>query len=186
MRRVRAFLAIPLADELRRTVAAVQKELAAALPGVRWVSPGNIHLTLRFFGDIHEESLERIGEVMLSIGRLNTPFRAEVAGVGAFPSAARPRVIWLGLRNASPLQALHAAIDEELRQIGFPGEERPFSPHLTLGRCRQRIVAAQAILERFHEVSCGPMPVERIILYESRLQPAGPIHLPLKTVDLGR
>ena len=185
MRRVRAFLAIPVPDELRRAMARLQKELAAGLPGIRWVNPATIHLTLRFFGDLPEESLEKIGEVMLSVGRLCAPFQAEAAGVGAFPSPARPRVIWLGVRGGPPLATLHAALDEGLRQIGFPGEDRPFSPHLTLGRSRQRIAAAQQVLERFRDVACGPLPVDRIVLFESRLEPAGAVHLPLKTVRLG-
>jgi len=185
MRRVRTFLAIPVTDELRRGMTRLQRDLNASLPGIRWVNPATIHLTLRFFGDIPEESLEKIGEVMLSVGRLSAPFQAEAAGVGAFPSPARPRVIWLGVRDGPSLAALHAAMDEGLRQIGFPGEDRPFSPHLTLGRCRQRIAAAQTVLERFHDFTCGPLPVDRVTLYESRLEPAGAVHLPLKTVYLG-
>lgn len=186
MRRVRAFLAIPVTDELRRGMARLQKELATALPDIRWVNPATIHLTLRFFGDVPEESLEKIGEVVLSVGRLCAPFQAEAAGVGAFPSTVRPRVIWLGVRGGPPLAVLHAAMEEGLRQIGFPGEDRSFSPHLTLGRCRQRIAAAQPVLERFRDVACGPLPVDRVILYESRLEPGGAVHLPLKTVYLAR
>jgi len=167
-------------------MARLQRELAVSLPGIRWVNPATIHLTLRFFGDVPEESLEKIGEVMLSVGRLCAPFQAEAAGVGAFPSPARPRVIWLGVRGAPSLALLHAAMEEGLRQIGFPGEDRSFSPHLTLGRCRQRIAAAQPVLERFREHACGPFPVDRLILYESRLEPSGAVHLPLKTIYLGK
>jgi 2'-5' RNA ligase len=185
MRQVRTFLAIPVTDELRRGMAGLQRELTASLRGIRWVNPATIHLTLRFFGDIPEESLEKIGDVMLSVGCLCAPFQAEAAGVGAFPSPARPRVIWLGVRGGPSLAALHATMEEGLRQIGFPGEDRSFSPHLTLGRCRQRIAAAQPVLERFRDFTCGPLPVDRVILYESRLEPAGAVHLPLKTVYLG-
>jgi 2'-5' RNA ligase len=185
MRQVRAFLAIPVTDELRQAMARMQRELAACLRGIRWVDPATIHLTLRFFGDVPEESLEKIGEVMLSVGRLCAPFQAEATGIGAFPSPARPRVIWLGVRGGPSLAALHAAMEAGLRQIGFPGEDRPFSPHLTLGRCRQRIMAAQPALERFRDVVCGPLPVDRVILYESRLEPGGAVHLPRKTIFLG-
>lgn len=185
MRLVRTFLAIPVTDELRRTMARLQRELTASLPGTRWVNPETIHLTLRFFGDIPEESLEKIGEVMLSVGRLSAPFQTEAAGVGAFPSLVRPRVIWLGVRGGPPLAVLHAAMEEGLKQIGFPGEDRPFSPHLTLGRCQQRIVAAQQVLERFRDFTCGPLPVDRMILYESRLEPGRAVHLPRKIVSLG-
>jgi len=185
MQRVRTFLAIPVAAPLRGEIARIQQQLAAALPQVRWVAPETIHLTLRFFGDIPEESLEKIGEVMLSVGRLCPPFPVEVAGVGAFPSPARPRVIWLGVRGGSPLAALHAAVEEGLQQIGFPAEERPYSPHLTLGRSRQRLAAALPVLERFRDLACGTLSADRMILYESRLEPGGAVHLPRKTVSLG-
>jgi len=185
MRRVRSFLAVPVTDDLRRGMSRLQRELTTGLPDARWVKPATIHLTLRFFGDLPEETLEKIGEVMLSVGRLCAPFQAEAAGVGAFPSPARPRVIWLGVRDGDTLTALHAAVDEGLRHIGFPGEDRAFSPHLTLGRCRQRIAAAQSFLERFRDFTCGPLPVDRMVLYESRLEPGGAVHLPLKTVNLG-
>jgi len=185
MRRVRAFLAIPVAAPLRREIARIQQDLAAALPQVRWVAPETIHLTLRFFGDIPEESLEKIGEVMLSVGRLYSPFPVEVAGVGAFPSPAHPRVIWLGAQGGPPLAALYAAVDEGLQRIGFAGEERPFFPHLTLGRSRQRLAAALPVLERFRAVACGTLPADRMILYESRLEPGGAVHLPRTTVRLG-
>jgi len=185
MRQVRAFLAIPIAAPLRREIARTQQQLAADLPQVRWVAPETIHLTLRFFGDIPEESLEKIGEVMLSVGRLCSPFPVEVAGVGAFPSLSRPRVIWLGVRGGSALAALHSAIDAGLQRIGFPGEERPFSPHLTLGRSRQRLAAALPVLERYCDVACGTLTADRMILYESRLEPSGAVHLPRKTVSLG-
>jgi 2'-5' RNA ligase len=184
MRQVRAFLAIPVTDELHRAMARLQQELAVNLRGIRWVNPATIHLTLRFFGDLPEESLEKIGEAMLSVGRLWAPFQAEATGVGAFPTPARPRVIWLGVRSGPSLAALHAALEEGLRQNGFPGEDRPFSPHLTLGRSRQRIAAAQSVLECFRDVACGPLPVDRMILYESRLEPGGAVHLPQKVVSL--
>jgi 2'-5' RNA ligase len=185
MRQVRAFIAIPLPEARRRQLAQLQRELAAALPRVRWSAPETIHLTLRFFGDVPEESLEKITEVVLSVGRSFAPFQAELRGVGAFPSPARPRVLWLGVTGAPALAQLHAALDAALRQAGWPGEERPFSPHLTLGRARERLTLPANLLERFRDAGCGPLPVEQLVLYESRLRPTGAIHLPLATIPLG-
>jgi 2'-5' RNA ligase len=173
---------------VQRQIAQLQGELARLLPGVRWADPATVHLTLRFFGDVAEEALENIGKVMLCVGRLFTPFQIEVAGVGAFPSTARPRVIWLGMTGGESLKALHAALDQGLREIGFPGEERPFTPHLTLGRSRERQPTAgtREILERFRTAACGRLPVDRLVLFESRLHPSGAMHLPRNTVLLGR
>jgi len=184
MRRVRAFVAIPLSDEVKQKALQVQRTLAGSLSGISWVRPEGMHLTLRFFASIDEETLDRIGEVMLSVGRLFPPFQMEADGVGAFPSAGRPRVIWLGLRNDEPLRNLHAALEAGLEGIGIPAEERGFKPHLTLGRARRRLPPAQEVLNPYRDFSGGTLPVDRLILFESRLQSSGALHLPLKTVTL--
>ncbi len=181
---IRTFLAIPLCDEVRSRVIEIRDELAAQFPGVRWVRPETMHLTLRFFGDVSEESLEKIGDVVLSVGRLHPPFTLRFRGVGAFPSAARPRVFWLGVDGA-PLKGLYADLEEALDRAGFPREERPFSPHLTLGRSRDRLRSG-ADLGRYRQIEGGVLQVDSVVLYESRLQPAGAAHLPRKTVHLGR
>ena len=185
MRQVRAFLAIPLPEARRRQLAQLQRELSTVLPRVRWSAPETIHLTLRFFGDVPEESLEKITEVVLSVGRSFAPFQADLKGVGAFPSPTRARVIWLGVTGAPSLSQLHAALDEALGQAGWTGEERSFSPHLTLGRARERLALQPHLLERYRDADCGPLPVEQLVLYESRLRPTGAIHLPLATIPLG-
>lgn len=186
MRLIRAFLAIPLPAEVIRNSLQVQKELAAVLPGVRWVRPEGMHLTLRFFASIDEETLDRIGEVMLSVGCLCSPFQVEVRGVGAFPSPNRPRVLWLGIRRDESLQALYAALEGALEDIGIPPESRPFRPHLTLGRARYRLPPAQAVLEPYNDFPGGMVPADKLVLFESRLQPTGAEHRPLKTIYFGR
>lgn len=184
MRRIRAFVAIPLSAEVMDKAGQVQRKLAEVLPGMHWVRPEGMHLTLRFFASIDEETLDRMGEVMLSVGRLFPPFQIEARGVGAFPSAGRPRVIWLGLQDSEPLRNLHAALEAELEGIGIPAEDRGFKPHLTLGRARRRLPPAQEVLKPYHDFSGGMMPADKLILFESRLQPSGALHLPLKTVTL--
>lgn len=185
MGQVRTFLAIPLSEEVRREAGRIRGRLAEALPRVRWAAPETLHLTLKFFGDVPEESLERIGEVVLSVGRLQPPFRVEFVGVGAFPSPARPRVFWLGVKGDA-LPPFHAALEEALAAIGIPRDDRPFSPHLTLGRSRDRTAAPRALLDAYREATCGALLVDKIVLFESRLHPSGAIHLPRKTVFLGR
>jgi 2'-5' RNA ligase len=182
-RQVRTFLAIPLPGDLLDRVVRTRDELAGQLPGVRWTDPETIHLTLRFFGDVPEESLEKIGEVMLSVERLFAPFPIEIGRVGAFPSPARARVIWLGVTGGT-LGALYGALEEGLEQAGFPREQRPFTPHLTLGRSRRAPIPAQEFLEKYRDFFCGTLQVEKMVLFESRLQPTGAVHLPIKTVFL--
>jgi len=182
---VRAFLAIPLAPPVVDRVRRLLRQIAPSLPEVRWVRLETLHLTLRFFGDLPEESLEKIGQIMLSIGRLHAPFTVQLSGLGAFPAPHRARVFWLGIRDGGELGALYRAIEERLPDLGIPRETRPFTPHLTLGRHRGRGLPASSVLERFRDHACGPLPVDRIVLFESRLHPSGAQHLARRSVALG-
>ena len=182
---IRAFVAIPLPEALCHRLAGLTKQLQRELPTVRWSRSETLHLTLRFFGDIAEESLEKIAEIMLSIGRLHPPFVAELTGLGAFTAADRAQVFWLGVRDPGALAVLYAALEQRLPEAGIPREQRPYTPHLTLGRQRGRGLAAGPVLARFRAVECGPLPVSRLILYESRLQPGGALHIPRYSVPLG-
>jgi 2'-5' RNA ligase len=182
-RQLRTFLAIPLPEDMLTRVARTRDELAGVLSRVRWVNPATIHLTLKFFGDVPEEFLEKIGEVMLSVGRLFAPFPIKIARVGAFPSPSRARVIWLGV-TGGPLVALQEVLEERLQLAGIPREERAFFPHLTLGRSRGGPLPAREILEKYRDFVCGTLQVDKMVLFESRLQPSGAVHLPIKTVLL--
>jgi 2'-5' RNA ligase len=181
---VRAFVALPLPDTTLRVIGKLQQELATALPGIRWVKPETIHLTLAFLGDIAEDSLEKLGTSMLSIGGLQPPVTAAFSGVGAFPSLSRPRVVWLGLDGGNTLKRLHEALETELNILQLPIDERPFVPHLTLGRSRKPFPGSRPILESFSDRSCGSAQLDQLVLYESRLGPRGAVHLPRYTVPL--
>ena len=142
-----------------------------------------MHLTLHFFGEIGEESLEKAGSVMVSIGSLFSPFSISLAEVGAFPSADRARVIWLGVKS-DKLAALYSDLTARLREAGFPCEKRPFSPHVTLGRCRGGPQQARHILSHEEHTLAGEMTIDRLVLYESELLPSGAVHRPRCTVHL--
>ena len=181
----RVFLAIPLPREVAQRLRGLIAGLRDDLPTVRWSRPETLHLTLRFFGDIDEESLEKIGKIMLSIGRLHAPFAVDLIGLGTFPAANRARVFWLGVRDRGELAALLDAFERRLPDAGIPREQRPFFPHLTLGRHRGQGLAAGELLARFGEMDCGRLPVTSLVLYESRLRPGGALHLPRYRVPLG-
>jgi len=182
---VRTFLAIPLNTEIREALITLQGKLARDWPEVRWTKPESLHLTLRFFGDLPEECLEKIGEVMLSVKSFTAPFSASVRGIGAFPSLSRPRVIWAGVQGGQSLAALFIRLEDGLARIGLPREERPFTPHLTLGRCRTSSAGATQALNRYRLTDFGSLHIDRLILYESRLGPGGAVHIPRRNVKLG-
>ena len=186
MDKIRTFIAIPLSETIRRTIAQVQRELAESLPDIRWVRPEIIHLTLAFLGDVSQESLDKIGNSMLSIGQSFAPFEVRIGDLGAFPSRSRPKVIWIGVECCAPLMELQAALAGTLADLGLPGEDRPYTPHLTLGRSRRRDPAAGRILEARADLPIGSLTVDRMVLFESRLQPGGAVHLPRQTIVLDK
>ncbi|TFH30316.1 MAG: RNA 2',3'-cyclic phosphodiesterase [Myxococcales bacterium] len=181
---IRTFLAVPLPDPLQEQVAALQRELQGQLPEVRWTPPANVHLTLRFFGATSADELEKIREVMLSIAFRAGAFSAAVRGLGVFPQRGAPRVLWLGVA-AVQLSALHATCETALRVVGLPGEARAFTPHLTIGRLHRRPSHLGEVLALWGERPLAPLPVDRLVLYESRLLPGGARHLPILTAPLG-
>lgn len=178
MKTVRAFIAAPLEGPVFDRIVQLQRELAAALPMVRWVRPQTMHLTLAFLGDIAEESLEKIGRSMLSIGDGFAPVEVGIGGLGAFPSLRRPRVIWLGLEGADALRELQAAVAGMLHALQMGWDDKPFKPHLTLGRCRQPVPDIERQLAPFLDRQCGRLSLTRLVLYESRLTAQGASHLP--------
>lgn len=184
MAAIRAFLAIPLPSACKNQIVLAQKKLAAEVANVRWVAPGSVHLTLKFFADLHEESLEKIGQIMLSVGALFPPFPIHIGGLGTFPTPLRARVFWLGIQGGERLNQLHAELEQNLEQIGIPRENRPFTPHLTLGRHRQGIFVPGPVLHRHGLLHCDSFLAEQVILYQSRLGPAGATHIPLHTLSL--
>lgn len=181
---IRSFMAIPLDAATLAHVTGLQRELQREIDGVRWSRPETLHLTLRFFGDIEAECLEKAAKTVLSVDALGSPFELPLQGLGAFPSPARPRVLWLGFAPSTELQRLHARLETLLEEAGIPPEQRPFSPHLTLGRARGRLPDIAPHLQRVSRTVTGGLPVERVVIYRSRLLPGGAEHTPLHTFDL--
>lgn len=181
---IRAFLAVPLPPPLRLSLAALREELVNVLPRMRWTHPETVHLTLRFFGGITADELEKIRLSMLSVAFRDNMFHLELVGLGAFPDARRPRVVWIGLTPVEPIQALYQSCAAELRRHGLPSEPRPFAPHLTIGRYREKGPNLMAPLAKYAQRKIGCLPVSQLVLYESRLRPDGPQHIPLFSVQL--
>lgn len=183
MSSVRAFLAVPLPDALKSSIATLQKSLAAQISGVRWSRPENLHLTLRFFGETTQETLERVKVSMLSVKGCSRPFDVTVRSLGAFPNPIRPRVVWLGFEPAEKIRRLHAACADCLQTAGIAPEGRPFVPHLTLGRLRSPGGNLAEAVARHEQTVVGTFRVRSLVLYESRLLPGGAEHSPLATVN---
>lgn len=147
-----------------------------------WVKPGNIHLTLKFLGEMPASKLVPVSHVCsrLAHNRRLVPF--EVSGVGCFPSRKNPRVLWVGLDKVPELlRQLHAELEQNLQQLGFPVEEKPFSPHLTIGRLRTPHKGewlANSLTES--DFAREKIEAKEIVLMKSELHSGGSIYTPLQ------
>jgi 2'-5' RNA ligase len=190
---IRCFVAVELDEAARGELSRVLGQLKRSDADVKWVSPNNLHLTLKFLGDVPADDMTRViaalGQAVA--GDTAVPaagaFEFELAGLGAFPSMSNPRVIWVGIdRGRDALASLASRVEAALGPLGFPAEGRGFSPHLTLGRCRSprnqaELKAAMAALRDYG----GPrVRVERVTLFSSDLRPAGPVYTPLAALPL--
>jgi 2'-5' RNA ligase len=136
-RAVRAFVAVLLPDDVRARLAATAAELRAEVPGLAWVRAANLHVTLRFLGEVEPVTLERVGEAVAVAATRAAPFTITVGGLGGFPPGRPPRVVWAGvLSGGEGLARLHDALESALVARGIPGEGRVFHPHVTLARAR--------------------------------------------------
>lgn len=134
---MRSFVAILPPPEVQEALARAARSLPVI--GVRWVRPENIHLTLKFLGEIPEESTPQIDAALSEIARARSPFHIQPEGLGAFPSPQRARILWAGVgAGSTDLEELAATVDEALSSLGFEREQRSFRAHLTLGRARGR------------------------------------------------
>jgi 2'-5' RNA ligase len=175
----RTFIAVDLPDTLRERTAQLQEQMKAGGARLRWVRPHNLHFTLRFLGEIPAAQVARAVVATREAVRNVPPFVVTIAGLGAFPSFARPEVVWLGTtEGAEALEGLTRSLNAALARERFATDPRQFRPHLTLGRIRDNRQWGDLVrsLERFRSTVIGETPVERVTVMESRLTPDGPVY----------
>lgn len=183
MEKIRSFIAIELPQELKSALFQLQENLKSASSApVRWVDPGNIHLTLKFLGDISPEITGRITSALEDAARDAHPFDIEVSGLGVFPNTKRVQIIWVGLAGElAKLEQLQKRIEAGLTPLGFPPEARPFTPHLTLARVRDyarpddRLALGEVIAGTSFEQKYK-IKVNAVLLMKSQLTREGPIY----------
>lgn len=187
--RIRSFVAILLDQAVRDAVASEIERLRPLARSVAWVAPQNLHLTLKFLGELPPEALETVNEALAEGVSEAVPFVLALHGLGAFPGLARPRVIWVGVaQGARECQALQARVDAALTQRGFRREERAYTPHLTIGRVREPrgLTALQQAITRDGQKEFGGHGVSSISLMRSDLHPTGARYTELSTVSFSR
>jgi RNA 2',3'-cyclic 3'-phosphodiesterase len=198
---MRLFVAVDLPDDAKQAIAAHQKRLAGPLSkskeGLKLVEPSRMHLTLLFIGEAQDARVPAIVESMNAPASM-PPFDVTFGGVGVFPPRGAPRVLWMGIADgAAPLERLQHDVAERVRAVGTVFDDRPFHPHLTLGRWRgadrrrpaagrrstpERLRREVAALDRSDRIAC--VRVTRATLYQSRLSSSGPAYTALAHANL--
>ncbi len=179
---IRSFIAVDLSNQARLQIEELVRELKKSDAPVGWVRVEGIHLTLKFLGNVAPEMIEEIKPVLAGIASETGPIHIEPGGCGAFPTIKAPRVVWVGLRGLlGPLAELQRKIEAAMIPFGFNPENRPFKPHLTVGRVkgRARLQALQQILLAHGDFTAEPFDVTELVLYKSELRPDGARYTPL-------
>jgi len=184
---IRAFIAVTLEPQVIAKIADVIDQLKPEIPGVRWVLPGNFHVTLKFLGDIDEALVEPIGAVLKQQLGLFPRCTINAKGLGVFPGPKRPRVLWVGL-TGNGLLSLAVKVEAALQPLGFAPEQRGFAPHLTIGRWRQTAEAPQVSLAQrlslWQNYDFGASNIESVKFIQSVLKPEGANYFELNAVSL--
>lgn len=182
---MRLFVGLPVVDDARQEVVALLGRLRASAWPVRWVHDEGVHLTLKFFGEVVPERLEVIAEAVRFAGVDTPALPLRLADLGAFPSLARPRVLWLGVDAPPALELLHDRLERGGEDIGFPVEGTAFRPHVTLGRVREGHRLPAGLDEFGGAYQRSHFLATQLVLYESVLTTQGPRYEPKLTLELG-
>ena len=187
---LRAFIAVEIPLGIRQAICSATSDLRNGIGSlVRWVPMENMHLTLKFLGDISPSNVDMLTQMLRAEADLFNRLELRLSGLGSFPSLKRPRVIYIGIQAPAALEALQRGIESASRRLGYESEERGFSPHLTIGRVKQNVTgtAQQTIRRALEETkidSLGTARVDSLHLYKSDLQPTGSVYTRLFSAPL--
>jgi len=184
---IRTFIAIELPESIVSSLKKIQEGLRSYGFKVRWVKPENIHLTLKFLGDIHAGDTQKVGAAISESVREYAPFSLSAKGIGTFPGIKRPRVIWVGtVGQQNELSGLQKRLDHELAAVGFEKDKRPFKGHLTLGRVKRKMDPRRLVeaLKEFGGFESEPFMADEVVLFKSDLKPTGAVYTKLINIAL--
>lgn len=183
---IRAFIAVELDSQIKEELSRIQESLKTSQADVKWISPDNLHITLKFLGQIANEKIEKINRI-LNNSLCDLPcFPLTIKTLGAFPKINYPRVIWVGATSPqNELKSLAGLVETKLVSLKFPKEKRDFESHITLGRLRSAKNRAN-LIELMGEVKVQEkeMNVTSVTLFESQLSCRGPQYLPIFKISL--
>jgi len=186
-RRIRAFIAVPLSEEVLNGLQAGQDAIRDSGVKASFPEISSVHLTLKFLGDIEPGQVSMVSAALKDRIYRFDPFVLNITGLGVFPNLSRPRIAWAGVMPDDRLQTLHGMVESAMREIGFEAERRKFSPHITLARIKsvRDGDSLGEMLKRMRNFEMGTTPVRSLRLYQSILKPEGAVHKVLAEVNCG-
>lgn len=181
----RIFIAVDISDEARDAAAAHIRSLTAEpnSRGLRGVRPENLHLTLKFLGDVGNDQLETVKGITATEAAKTPPFKLQIAETGMFPAGRGGKTLWIGVQDPSEeMSRLAGRLDSELGKFGFPVEHRRFAPHLTIARIREAR-GLEAAISKHRNAKFDPVEftVSEAVIYRSELHPSVPVYTPIAT-----
>ena len=186
---IRAFIAIKLPDFIKNDLKDAQKTMLANGIKAKYISPENMHLTLKFMGNIDYYLLPEIRDILTRSAQYAKPIRLSLKGIGAFPNSRSPKIIWAGINGETQkLATLHTKLEQGLSNIGIPEEKREFHGHLTLARIKRNRLSAQKferVIQQTRQFESVKFTADRLILFQSILMPEGPIYKELFFAKFG-
>jgi len=185
---IRAFLAIEPPEDILQILSRLQEKLKREISGrISWTKPQSQHLTLKFFGDISTKDTKNICSAVENRIASLSPLKLKIEKIGVFPDARRPRVLWCGVTgDGEKLSALQKQLEGDFEGIGFPGEDRPFRSHLTLGRVKEShgFDGISEALTKYKSFAAGVFECRQLILFQSKLLPQGAVYTKLAEFTL--
>lgn len=180
MQTMRTFIAVELSSAVRRRAGELIAHLQTAEAKVTWVRPEQMHVTLKFLGDVPNIEVPKVCAAVVSGSAACEPFELGLHRAGAFPDVERARTLWIGVdRGLEPVRALQHSVESQLARLGFPKERRQFHPHLTIGRVRQggpELQDLSQLLNQFADFNAGTCSIGEVLVLGSFLDPSGPTH----------
>jgi len=179
MKTIRSFLAVNLDLDTIRAIGDEQRQLRERCEEggaeIRWVPPANMHITIRFLGQVTEPMVQALQDALEQVTRKQAPFEAQAVGLGAFPDPEKPKVVWVGVEAEGRLEQLYDAVSACLEETGFQTEKRPFRSHLTIGRVKQLDESGTlaTCLTEAAEQRFGGATIRDLFCYRSDLHPEG-------------
>jgi 2'-5' RNA ligase len=189
-RSTRTFIALPIPNPLKSKLERLQRLIAPDLPGASWVEPAGFHLTLAFLGDVDDTHLNNVCKAVAEAVKDLPPFGLTIKGLGAFPDASKPRVLWAGIEgDIEPLGRLQEAVVEAVEKVDYPPDDDRFHPHITLGRLkvgRGREVDMTPLEAHYRNWAAGVFTADSVVTYASTSTPEGPAYAPLGVAPLAK